>query len=77
LLRRVADTGEARCVFDCVTALQNDADLLRIETGKPHIVQIGGMVSEIRKVIPNAKPVYNNSPSFNWTRTSASRRVTR
>ena len=25
------------------------------------------MVSEIRKVIPNAKLVYNNSPSFNWT----------
>jgi isocitrate lyase len=23
--------------------------------------------SEIRKVIPNAKLVYNNSPSFNWT----------
>jgi isocitrate lyase len=29
--------------------------------------QIGGMVSEIRKVIPDAKLVYNNSPSFNWT----------
>ncbi|MCE3261244.1 MAG: isocitrate lyase, partial [Pseudoduganella sp.] len=29
--------------------------------------QIGGMVNEIRKVIPNAKLVYNNSPSFNWT----------
>ena len=25
------------------------------------------MVDEIRKVIPNAKLVYNNSPSFNWT----------
>jgi isocitrate lyase len=25
------------------------------------------MVNEIRKVIPNAKLVYNNSPSFNWT----------
>ena len=25
------------------------------------------MVKEIRKVIPNAKLVYNNSPSFNWT----------
>ena len=60
-------TGEARCVLDCITALQNGADLLWIETEKPHIAQIGGMVSEIRKVIPNAKLVYNNSPSFNWT----------
>jgi len=60
-------TGEARCVLDCVTALQNGADLLWIETEKPHIAQIGGMVNEIRKVIPNAKLVYNNSPSFNWT----------
>ena len=29
--------------------------------------QIGAMMDEIRKVIPNAKLVYNNSPSFNWT----------
>ncbi len=62
-----AGTGEARCVLDCITSLQNGADLLWIETEKPHIGQIGGMVREIRKVIPNAKLVYNNSPSFNWT----------
>jgi len=62
-----AGTGEARCVLDCITSLQNGADLIWIETEKPHIAQIGGMVSEIRKVIPNAKLVYNNSPSFNWT----------
>ena len=62
-----AGTGEARCVLDCITSLQNGADLLWIETEKPHIAQIAGMVSEIRKVIPNAKLVYNNSPSFNWT----------
>jgi isocitrate lyase len=62
-----AGTGEARCILDCITSLQNGADLLWIETEKPHISQIGGMVSEIRKVIPNAKLVYNNSPSFNWT----------
>jgi isocitrate lyase len=62
-----AGTGEARCVLDSITSLQNGADLLWIETEKPHIAQIGGMVSEIRKVIPNAKLVYNNSPSFNWT----------
>jgi isocitrate lyase len=60
-------TGEARCVLDCITSLQNGADLLWIETEKPHVGQIGAMVNEIRKVIPNAKLVYNNSPSFNWT----------
>jgi isocitrate lyase len=62
-----AGTGEARCVLDSITSLQNGADLLWIETEKPHIAQIGGMINEIRKVIPNAKLVYNNSPSFNWT----------
>jgi len=61
------NTGEDRCVLDCITSLQNGADLLWIETEKPHITQIGGMVSRIREVIPNAKLVYNNSPSFNWT----------
>ncbi len=60
-------TGEDRCVLDCITSLQNGADLLWIETEKPHIGQIGGMVQRIREVIPNAKLVYNNSPSFNWT----------
>jgi len=60
-------TGEARCVLDCITALQNGADLLWIETEKPHVGQIGGMVKAIREVVPNAKLVYNNSPSFNWT----------
>ncbi|MBF7012207.1 isocitrate lyase [Novosphingobium resinovorum] len=60
-------TGEDRCVLDSIHALQNGADLLWIETEKPHIGQIGGMVSRIREVIPNAKLVYNNSPSFNWT----------
>ncbi|MXO85159.1 isocitrate lyase [Altererythrobacter aurantiacus] len=60
-------TGEDRCVLDCITSLQNGADLLWIETEKPHIGQIGGMVDRIREVVPNAKLVYNNSPSFNWT----------
>lgn len=67
LYRFKANTGEARCVLDCITSLQNGADLLWIETEKPHVGQIGAMVDEIRKVIPNAKLVYNNSPSFNWT----------
>jgi isocitrate lyase len=60
-------TGEDRCVLDSITSLQNGADLLWIETEKPHIGQIGGMINRVREVIPNAKLVYNNSPSFNWT----------
>ena len=60
-------TGEDRCVLDSITSLQNGADLLWIETEKPHVSQIKGMVDRIREVIPNAKLVYNNSPSFNWT----------
>ena len=60
-------TGEDRCVLDCITSLQNGADLLWIETEKPHIEQIAGMVDRIREVVPNAKLCYNNSPSFNWT----------
>ncbi len=60
-------TGEDRCVMDCIASLQNGADLLWIETEKPHIEQIAGMVDRIRAVVPNAKLCYNNSPSFNWT----------
>ncbi len=60
-------TGEDRVVLDCITSLQNGADLLWIETEKPHVGQIAGMVNRIREVVPNAKLVYNNSPSFNWT----------
>ena len=67
LFRFKPDTGVARCVLDCITSLQNGADLLWIETEKPHVRQIGDMVDQIREVIPNAKLVYNNSPSFNWT----------
>jgi isocitrate lyase len=62
-----ADTGVDRVVLDCVTALQHGADLLWIETEKPHVDQIGSMVDRIREQVPNAKLVYNNSPSFNWT----------
>jgi isocitrate/methylisocitrate lyase len=62
-----AGTGEDRCVLDCITSLQHGADLLWIETEKPHIDQIAGMVDRIREVVPDAKLVYNNSPSFNWT----------
>jgi len=60
-------SGEDRVVLDCITSLQNGADLLWIETEKPHVGQIAGMVNRIREEVPNAKLVYNNSPSFNWT----------
>ena len=60
-------TGEARCILDSITSLQSGADLIWIETEKPHIGQIAEMMNEIKKVVPNAKLVYNNSPSFNWT----------
>ena len=60
-------TGEERCIFDCIAALNAGADLLWIETEKPHVGQIGAMVKRIREAVPNAKLVYNNSPSFNWT----------
>jgi isocitrate lyase len=60
-------TGEDRCVLDCVTALRHGADLLWIETERPDIAQIAGMVDRIRAEVPGAKLVYNNSPSFNWT----------
>jgi isocitrate lyase len=56
-----------RVVLDCITSLQNGADLLWIETPTPNIKQIALMVNRVREVIPNAKLVYNNSPSFNWT----------
>lgn len=61
------DTGEDRVVLDCITSLQNGADLLWIETPIPHVQQIAGMVDRIREAVPDAKLVYNNSPSFNWT----------
>jgi isocitrate lyase len=60
-------TGEARCVLDCIAALDAGADLLWIETEKPHIDQIAGMMDQVRAARPGAKLVYNNSPSFNWT----------
>ncbi|NJM51363.1 MAG: isocitrate lyase [Sphingomonadales bacterium] len=60
-------TGADRCVLDSITSLQNGADLLWIETEKPHVEQIASMMDRIRETVPNAKLVYNNSPSFNWT----------
>jgi len=67
LIRFKPDTGADRVVLDCITSLQNGADLLWIETEKPHVGQIAELVDRVRAVVPDAKLVYNNSPSFNWT----------
>ncbi len=60
-------TGKDRVVLDCVTALEHGADLLWIETERPNLDQIKEMVDAVRETRPEAKLVYNNSPSFNWT----------
>ena len=44
-------------VLDCVTSLKHGADLLWIETEKPNVAQIAGMVNEVRKHVPDAKLV--------------------
>jgi isocitrate lyase len=62
-----AGTNIDRVVLDCVTALQHGADLLWIETPTPDVDAIAAMVNRIKEQAPNAKLVYNNSPSFNWT----------
>lgn len=67
LFRFKEGSGEDRVVLDCIASLKNGADLLWIETATPHLGQIAGMVNRVREVVPNAKLVYNNSPSFNWT----------
>jgi len=61
------DSNEARVVLDCVTSLQNGADLLWIETATPDLKKISSLVNAVREQVPTAKLVYNNSPSFNWT----------
>jgi isocitrate lyase len=62
------NTGRARVIEDCIANLtQGGADLLWIETDTPNVDEIASMVAEIRKVVPDAKLTYNNSPSFNWT----------
>jgi isocitrate lyase len=61
------NTGFDRVILDCVTSLSHGADLLWIETERPNVKQIAEMVNEVRTYVPNAKLVYNNSPSFNWT----------
>ena len=60
-------TGPERCVFDSVEALRAGADLIWIETATPSVADIKEMMDGVRKEIPDAKLVYNNSPSFNWT----------
>ena len=62
-----AGTQIDRVVLDCVTSLQNGADMLWIETPTPNVAEIAHMVNRVKEIVPNAKLVYNNSPSFNWT----------
>lgn len=61
------DTGFDRTVMDCIINLEHGADLLWIETERPNLEQIASLCHAVRKVRPDAKLVYNNSPSFNWT----------
>ncbi len=67
LIQFRAGTNIDRVVLDCVTSLQHGADLLWIETPTPDVEAIAAMVNRIKEQVPNAKLVYNNSPSFNWT----------
>ncbi|ORU92907.1 MAG: isocitrate lyase [Cycloclasticus sp. symbiont of Bathymodiolus heckerae] len=60
-------TGIERCVFDSIEAIKAGADLLWIETATPSVADIAEMMNAVREEIPDAKLVYNNSPSFNWT----------
>lgn len=61
-------SGRARVIEDCIASLTlGGADLLWIETDRPDVDEIAGMVADIRKMVPDAKLTYNNSPSFNWT----------
>ena len=61
------NTGFDRVVLDCVSSLNAGADLLWIETEKPNLKQIAELINAVKSEVPNAKLVYNNSPSFNWT----------
>jgi isocitrate lyase len=67
LIQFRAGTNIDRVVLDCVVSLQHGADLLWIETPTPDVEAIAAMVNKIKEQVPNAKLVYNNSPSFNWT----------
>ena len=66
LFRFKPNTGEDRVVLDCVTSRRTVLTFSGSKL-KPHVGQIAGMVNRIREQVPNAKLVYNNSPSFNWT----------
>ena len=42
------DSNSERVILDCVTSLQNGADLLWIETAVPNLKQISSLVNAIR-----------------------------
>jgi len=45
------DSNEARVILDCVTSLQNGADLLWIETATPDLKKISSLVNAIREQV--------------------------
>ena len=55
-------SGEDRVVLDCITSLQNGADLLWIETEKPHVGQIASMVNRIREAVPKCQAGLQQQP---------------
>ena len=73
LYRFKAGTGEARVILDCVTSLQNGADLLWIETEKPHVGQIGAMVDRSASTCPTPSSSTTTRRPSTGPSTSASR----
>lgn len=68
LFRFRENTGYNRVIEDSIANLTiGGADLIWIETSTPDVNKMAEIMKEIRKVVPDAKLVYNNSPSFNWT----------
>ena len=66
-------TGEDRCVLDCITALEAGADLLWIETEKPHVEQIAGRSTGSAKWCPTPSWSTTTRPASTGRSTSASR----
>lgn len=64
-------TGEDRAIYDCIqNIVLGGADLLWIETSTPNIDQMRRIMDKVRGApgCERAMLVYNNSPSFNWSK---------
>ena len=69
MFRLKPESGPRRVIEDCVAALTHGgADLVWIETSTPDIDAFSAVMAAIQRQVPNALAVYNNSPSFNWTK---------